>query len=140
MNDVVNSELRTCGVNLISQTQSNPSANRFRILLKAIRPGVGWVWLAKLHERLPCPPRQLLFQCENGNCADPFAVMPGCQEGTLGSSTFDERYRPYFLLVMLLLCILVCSLPHPSHTRQLEKGGPEYRGHSQCGANSKKEA
>ena len=83
---------------------------------------------------------QLLFQRENGNCADPFAVTPGCQEGTLGSSAFDERCRPCFLLVMLLLCILVCSLPHPSHARQLEKGGPEYRGHSQCGASSKKEA
>ena len=35
---------------------------------------------------------QLLCQWGNGNCADLFAVMPVCQESTLGSSVFEERY------------------------------------------------
>ena len=70
-------------------------------LLKAIRPGVGWVWRARLRKRLPTSTdiwkasigEQPLCQRENGNCADLFAVAPGCQKGSLGSSTFD-RYWP----------------------------------------------
>ena len=60
---------------------------------------------------------QLLRQRENGNRADPFAV-----EVTLGSSALNARYRARFLLVVLLPSTLLCSLPQPSHTGQIEKG------------------
>ena len=54
-----------------------------------------------------------------------------------GSSMFDERYWPCFLLVMLLLSTLLCSHTQPSHVRQLEKRDPVYQGHCQWDASSK---
>ena len=42
-------------------------------------------------------------------CADPFAVVPGCQKGTLGFSAFDERCWPCFLLVVLLVSVFASS-------------------------------
>ena len=76
---------------------------------------------------------QLLCQCENDHCAHPFAVMPGCQ-GV--HQALLHLTRPCFLLVVLLLSTLLCSLPQPSHAGQLEKGDPVYQGHCQWGASS----
>ena len=78
------------GYSLEIQTQPTPA----RIMLELVRSGLlkvsvlGLVgsrvcdytrgyhvykdnWEASIGERLLC-------QCENGNCADPFAVVPGC--------------------------------------------------------------
>ena len=67
---------------------------------------------------------QLLYQRENCNHADLFAVVV-----TLGSSTLNERYWARFRLVVLLPSTLLCSFPQPSHAGQLEKGGSVVQGH-----------
>ena len=104
---------------------TNPQHGSF-LVTKNIRAGGSWVWLTK-----SCPHwslasettreaatywKQLLCQCENGNCADLFAVLV-----TLGSSALNKRYWDRFHLVVLLPSILLCSLPQPSHAGQLEK-------------------
>ena len=57
---------------------------------------------------------------------------------TSGSTALNDRYWPCFLLVVLLLSALLCSLPQLSHLGQLEKGDPVDQEHSQWGASSKK--
>ena len=89
------------------------------------------IWEARTGE-------QLLCQCEKGNRADPFAVM--AVKSLLQALPLNERYWPCFLLAVLLLSTLLCSLPQPSHAEQLEKGDPVDQGHSQWGASSKKES
>ena len=74
-----------------------------------------------------------ICQRKNGNRADPFTVKI-----TLGSSALNESYWTCFLLVVLLPSTLFCSLPQPSHTEQLEKGGTVYQGHCQWDTSSKK--
>ena len=70
------------GASIASQTRPTPARIVFRIL-KTIHAGVGWVWLARLCERLPRLPihlgastgEQLLCQSEKCNCADLFVVV-----------------------------------------------------------------
>ena len=118
---------------------TNPSADRFQDtknyprsalglvrsgLLKAIRRGVCWVWLSRLRKRLPRLQRHLggqywrtaTCQRENGNCADPFTVMPSCQEATLGSSALTRDTGPVFC--WSCFCFLHCSVHSLSHHTQ----------------------
>ena len=120
---------------------TNPSADRFQDtknyphsalglvrsgLLKAIRRGVGWVWLSRLRKRLPRLQRHLGGQYwRTATCllrADPFTVMSSCQEATLGSSALTRDTGPVFC--WSCFCFLHCSVHFLNHhTRDsLRKG------------------
>ena len=76
---------------------------------------------------------ELLWQCENSNHADPFAVVAVKSLRTSGSTTLNERYWSRFLVGRAY-----AFYTSTSHVGQLEKGDPVDQWHSQWGVSCKR--
>ena len=80
-----------------------------------------------------CTGEELLWQCENSNRADLFAVVAVKSLRTSGSTTLNERYSPRFLVGRAY-----ALYTSTSHAGQLEKGDPVDQWHSQWGVSCKR--